>query len=55
MVSKALGYTGRYCAPLLIARRLKERVMDIRKTHLEKPWPPDDREVGVVLVAHSMG
>ncbi|GJN69943.1 hypothetical protein PLICBS_003995 [Purpureocillium lilacinum] len=34
---------------------LKERVMDIRKTLLEKPWPPDDREVGVVLVAHSMG
>lgn len=34
---------------------LKERVMDVRKQHLEKPWPPHDREVGVVLVAHSMG
>lgn len=29
--------------------------MDVRKEHLEKPWPPHDREVGVVLVAHSMG
>ncbi|UNI15472.1 hypothetical protein JDV02_002002 [Purpureocillium takamizusanense] len=34
---------------------LKERVMETRKAHLEKPWPPDDREVGVILVAHSMG
>ncbi|KAH6688419.1 hypothetical protein F5X68DRAFT_168281 [Plectosphaerella plurivora] len=34
---------------------LKERVMDVRKTHLEKPWPPHDRDVGVILVAHSMG
>jgi hypothetical protein len=35
--------------------RLKERVMDLRKAHLEKPWPPNDRHVGVILVAHSMG
>lgn len=35
--------------------RLKERVMDIRKANSEKPWPPHDRDVGVILVAHSMG
>ncbi len=35
--------------------RLKEKVMDVRKANTEKPWPPQDREVGVVLVAHSMG
>lgn len=29
--------------------------MDIRKKKCEKPWPPHDRDVGVVLVAHSMG
>lgn len=29
--------------------------MEIRKVRLEKPWPPSDRQVGVVLVAHSMG
>ncbi|KAL2142830.1 hypothetical protein VTI28DRAFT_661 [Corynascus sepedonium] len=34
---------------------LKERVMDLRKAHFEKPWPPNDRNVSVVLVAHSMG
>ncbi|KAF4333662.1 hypothetical protein FBEOM_12532 [Fusarium beomiforme] len=34
---------------------LKERVMDIRKKKSEKPWPPHDRDVGVILVAHSMG
>lgn len=34
---------------------LKERVMELRKEHLEKPWPPYDRDVGVILVAHSMG
>ncbi|KAH6888165.1 hypothetical protein B0T10DRAFT_442360 [Thelonectria olida] len=34
---------------------LKERVMEIRKEHSENPWPPSDRDVGVVLVAHSMG
>lgn len=34
---------------------LKERVMEIRKAKLEKPWPPNDRQVGVILVAHSMG
>jgi hypothetical protein len=36
-------------------RRLKERVIDVRKKHLENPWPPTYRDVGVVLVAHSMG
>ncbi|KAH7028008.1 uncharacterized protein B0I36DRAFT_328439 [Microdochium trichocladiopsis] len=34
---------------------LKEKVMDVRKEHSEKPWPPNDRDVGVILVAHSMG
>ncbi|KAI5464246.1 hypothetical protein BGZ63DRAFT_439415 [Mariannaea sp. PMI_226] len=34
---------------------LKEKVMDIRKEHSETAWPPHDRDVGVVLVAHSMG
>ncbi|KAI3324457.1 hypothetical protein HD806DRAFT_534759 [Xylariaceae sp. AK1471] len=34
---------------------LKERVMDVRKARCEKPWPPNDRDVGVILVAHSMG
>ncbi|KAI1155098.1 hypothetical protein F4825DRAFT_447825 [Nemania diffusa] len=34
---------------------LKERVMDLRKAHCEKPWPPEDRTVSVILVAHSMG
>ncbi|KAK4131576.1 hypothetical protein BT67DRAFT_346183, partial [Trichocladium antarcticum] len=34
---------------------LKERVMDLRKQHLAHPWPPNDRKVGVVIVAHSMG
>ncbi|KAI1341059.1 hypothetical protein F5Y15DRAFT_24051 [Xylariaceae sp. FL0016] len=34
---------------------LKEQVMEVRKAHCEKPWPPQDREVGVILVAHSMG
>lgn len=29
--------------------------MEIRKTKLEQPWPPRDRQVGVILVAHSMG
>ncbi|KAL2753412.1 hypothetical protein ACRALDRAFT_1065286 [Sodiomyces alcalophilus JCM 7366] len=29
--------------------------MDIRKANLENPWPPNDRHVGVILVAHSMG
>jgi hypothetical protein len=29
--------------------------MDVRKNHLEKPWPPHDRDVGVILIAHSMG
>lgn len=35
--------------------RLKERVMDIRKTRSENVWPPHDTDVGVILVAHSMG
>lgn len=35
--------------------RLKERVMDMRKKKSEKPWPANDRDVGVILVAHSMG
>ncbi|UPK91630.1 hypothetical protein LCI18_002565 [Fusarium solani-melongenae] len=34
---------------------LKERVMDMRKKKSEKPWPANDRDVGVILVAHSMG
>ncbi|KAB5513323.1 hypothetical protein GE09DRAFT_1162527 [Coniochaeta sp. 2T2.1] len=34
---------------------LKERVMEVRKSHLATPWPPNDRNVGVILVAHSMG
>lgn len=34
---------------------LKERVMRLRKEHLSSPWPPNDRHVGVILVAHSMG
>ncbi|KAK0704374.1 hypothetical protein B0H67DRAFT_613078 [Lasiosphaeris hirsuta] len=34
---------------------LKEQVMTLRKTHVENPWPPNDRSVGVILVAHSMG
>jgi hypothetical protein len=29
--------------------------MEVRKAHLETPWPPDDNNVGVILVAHSMG
>ncbi|KAJ4287479.1 hypothetical protein N0V88_007666 [Collariella sp. IMI 366227] len=28
---------------------LKERVMELRKEHLDNPWPPNDRKVGVVL------
>ncbi|KAK2068120.1 hypothetical protein P8C59_002783 [Phyllachora maydis] len=34
---------------------LKERVMELRKSQVERPWPPNDRHVGVVLIAHSMG
>ena len=29
--------------------------MEVRKARLEKPWPPTDKHVGVILVAHSMG
>lgn len=39
----------------LIKPRLKEQVMNLRKEHLDTPWPPNDRSVGVILVAHSMG
>ncbi|KFY83659.1 hypothetical protein V498_07890, partial [Pseudogymnoascus sp. VKM F-4517 (FW-2822)] len=34
---------------------LKEKVINIRKESGGIPWPPNDRSVGVVLVAHSMG
>ncbi|KAK4444215.1 hypothetical protein QBC34DRAFT_442718 [Podospora aff. communis PSN243] len=34
---------------------LREQVMNLRKEHVETPWPPNDRSVGVILVAHSMG
>ncbi|KAK1751337.1 hypothetical protein QBC47DRAFT_464077 [Echria macrotheca] len=34
---------------------LREQVMTLRKQHLDTPWPPNDRSVGVILVAHSMG
>ncbi|KAI1134252.1 hypothetical protein F5Y05DRAFT_240989 [Hypoxylon sp. FL0543] len=47
------GELGQCCASFL--SWLKEKVIDVRKTHSEKPWPPHDRDVGVVLVAHSMG
>ncbi|KAI1320591.1 hypothetical protein F5Y16DRAFT_82642 [Xylariaceae sp. FL0255] len=42
------------CAEAFLAW-LKERVMDVRKERCDNPWPPTDRDVGVVLVAHSMG
>lgn len=35
--------------------RLREKVMEVRKQRSEKPWPANDRDVGVILVAHSMG
>ncbi|KAM0160100.1 hypothetical protein ACHAQE_004715 [Botrytis cinerea] len=34
---------------------LKAKVMEVRKEKTEAPWPPNDRSVGVILVAHSMG
>ncbi|KAH0537749.1 hypothetical protein FGG08_005497 [Glutinoglossum americanum] len=34
---------------------LEERAMELRKETSDAPWPPTDRSVGVVLVAHSMG
>lgn len=34
---------------------LKEQVMASRREFCHTPWPPNDKEVGVVLVAHSMG
>ncbi|KAK7748670.1 hypothetical protein SLS53_000691 [Cytospora paraplurivora] len=42
-------------ASVVFLEWLKERVMEIRKARLEKPWPPVDKDVGVILVAHSMG
>lgn len=39
----------------LTVPRLKERVIECRKAHFENVWPPRDRNVGVILVAHSMG
>ncbi|OTA52730.1 hypothetical protein K449DRAFT_316782, partial [Hypoxylon sp. EC38] len=47
------GELGQCCTSFL--SWLKEKVMDVRKAHSEKPWPPHDRDVGVILVAHSMG
>ncbi|KAH9999699.1 hypothetical protein F4779DRAFT_635832 [Xylariaceae sp. FL0662B] len=47
------GELGQCCVSFLAW--LKEKVMDARKAHTEKPWPPQDRDVGVILVAHSMG
>ncbi|KAI1387149.1 uncharacterized protein F4822DRAFT_443963 [Hypoxylon trugodes] len=47
------GELGQCCTSFL--SWLKEKVMDVRKAHTEKPWPPHDRDVGVILVAHSMG
>ncbi|KAI1772189.1 hypothetical protein F4818DRAFT_178146 [Hypoxylon cercidicola] len=47
------GELGQCCGSFL--SWLKEKVMDVRKEHAEKPWPPHDRDVGVILVAHSMG
>ncbi|KAI1644630.1 uncharacterized protein F4817DRAFT_367387 [Daldinia loculata] len=47
------GELGQCCVSFL--SWLKEQVMDVRKAHTETPWPPHDRDVGVILVAHSMG
>ncbi|KAI1765006.1 hypothetical protein GGR53DRAFT_465837 [Hypoxylon sp. FL1150] len=47
------GELGHCCVSFL--SWLKEKVMEVRKEHTEKPWPPHDRDVGVILVAHSMG
>ncbi|KAI1100374.1 hypothetical protein F4804DRAFT_348590 [Jackrogersella minutella] len=47
------GELGQCCTSVL--SWLKEKVMDVRKAHAETPWPPHDRDVGVILVAHSMG
>lgn len=35
--------------------RLTDRVAHLRRATLAPPWPADDRRLGVVLVAHSMG
>lgn len=42
-------------SPGLTVSRVKGQVMELRKAHSETPWPPNDRDVGVVFVAHSMG
>lgn len=55
MITSPTGSPLRWCANADFSPRLKERVMEIRKAKLEKPWPPSDRQVGVILVAHSMG
>ncbi|QSZ35462.1 hypothetical protein DSL72_008332 [Monilinia vaccinii-corymbosi] len=34
---------------------LKGKVMEVRKKKTQTPWPPNDRSVGVILIAHSMG
>ncbi|KAI0168886.1 hypothetical protein GGR52DRAFT_581242 [Hypoxylon sp. FL1284] len=47
------GELGQCCVSFL--SWLREKVMSVRKEHAEKPWPPHDRDVGVILVAHSMG
>ncbi|KAI1451678.1 hypothetical protein F4805DRAFT_473417 [Annulohypoxylon moriforme] len=47
------GELGPCCSSFL--SWLKEKVMDVRKARSDKPWPPHDRDVGVILVAHSMG
>ncbi|KAI0113474.1 hypothetical protein F4814DRAFT_440769 [Daldinia grandis] len=47
------GELGQCC--LSFISWLKEHVMAVRKERTETPWPPRDRDVGVVLVAHSMG
>ncbi|KAI1801338.1 hypothetical protein F4811DRAFT_574250 [Daldinia bambusicola] len=47
------GELGQCCVFFL--SWLKEKVINVRKAHSETPWPPHDRDVGVILVAHSMG
>ncbi|KAI8964482.1 hypothetical protein F5Y11DRAFT_363771 [Daldinia sp. FL1419] len=47
------GELGQCCT--LFLSWLKEKVINVRKVHSESPWPPHDRDVGVILVAHSMG
>ncbi|KAI1473152.1 uncharacterized protein F4812DRAFT_465070 [Daldinia caldariorum] len=47
------GELGQCCVSFL--SWLKEKVINVRKAYSETPWPPHDRDVGVILVAHSMG